>query len=83
MPHRSSTYVDTAYCYKPSSVVCRTVCHTSKPGKNGCTDRDAVWVEDSDGPKESRIRWGPDPPHGRGNFEAGKGHPIVKYRDTL
>jgi len=24
-PHRSITYVDAAYCYRPSSVVCRSV----------------------------------------------------------
>jgi len=25
-PHRSTTYVDAAYCYQPSSVVCLSVC---------------------------------------------------------
>jgi len=25
-PHRSTTYVDAAYCYRPSSVVCLSVC---------------------------------------------------------
>jgi len=25
-PHRSTTYVDTVYCYRPNSVVCRSVC---------------------------------------------------------
>ena len=25
-PHRSATYMDAAYCYRPSSVVCRSVC---------------------------------------------------------
>jgi len=42
-PHRSTTHVHTAYCYRPSSVVCRSVCrfvslsvcHTSEPCKNG------------------------------------------------
>ena len=34
-PLRSTTYVDAAYCYRPSSVVCRSVCHTSEPCKNG------------------------------------------------
>jgi len=34
-PHRSTTYVDAAYCYQPSSVVCRSVCHTSEPCKKG------------------------------------------------
>ena len=24
-PHRSTTYVDAAYCYQPSSVICRSV----------------------------------------------------------
>ena len=43
-PHRNTAYVDAAYCYRPSSVVCRSVCHTSEPCKNGCTDRDAVWI---------------------------------------
>ena len=32
--HRSTTYVDAAYCYRPSSAVCRSVCHTSEPYKN-------------------------------------------------
>jgi len=38
-----------------SSVVCRSVCHSIEPCKNG--DRDAVWVVDSGGPKKSCIRW--------------------------
>jgi len=79
-PRRSTAYVDVAYCYRPSSVVCRSVCHTSEPCKNGCTDRDAFWVEDSGGPKEPCIRWGFRSPMARGKFE---GHPIVKHRDTL
>ena len=36
-PHRSTTYVDAAYCYRPSTAVCRSVClsacHTSEPCK--------------------------------------------------
>jgi len=27
-----------------------SVCHTSEPCKNGCTDRAAFWVEDLGGP---------------------------------
>jgi len=110
-PHRSTTYVDAACCYRQSSVVCWSVCHSSEPCKmaepvdklfalrtwigprnhvlgvdlvlhgkgqflgkgrplwsiwtvcrelckNGWTDRDAVWVMDSGGPKEMCIRWG-------------------------
>jgi len=87
-PHRSTTYVDAAHCYRPSSVVCRSVCrsvcHTSQPCKNGWTDRDAVWVEDSGGPKEPcRLLHGVQIPHGKRQFCGGKGRPIVKNRDTL
>ena len=31
--HRSTTYVDAVYCYRPSSVVCRSVCHLVSPAK--------------------------------------------------
>jgi len=48
-PHRSITYVDAAYCYRPWSVCLSvSVCHNSEACKNGWTDRDAVWIEDSD-----------------------------------
>jgi len=80
-------YVNAAYCYRLSSAVCRSVClsvcHTSEPCKNGHTDRDTVWFGDLGGPKEPCIRWGSRSPMGRGNFEGGKGRPIVKYRDSL
>jgi len=50
-------------------------CHSSEPCKNGSSDRDAVWVKDSDSdrPKEPCIRC----PIGRG-----KGEPIVKCHAT-
>ena len=63
--------------------VALSVCHTSEPRKNDCTDRAAVWIEDLGGPGEPCIRWGPDPPVGRGKFFGENGRPIVKYRDTL
>jgi len=44
--HRSTRYVNAACCYRPSSVACLSVCHTSEPCNNGSTDGDAVWVED-------------------------------------
>ena len=53
----------------------RSVCHTSEPGKNSCTDRDALWVEDSGGPKEPCIDGGSDVPSGSGNFEGESGVP--------
>ena len=39
-------------------MVYRSFCHTGEPCKNSWTDRDAVWVEDSGGTKESCIRLG-------------------------
>jgi len=75
-PHRSSTYVDAAYCYWPSSVVSRSVCHTREPCKNGCTNQDAVWVEDLGGSGEPCIRWGSRSPIGRGNSEGVRGVPL-------
>jgi len=41
--------------------VCLSVTVLS-PAKNGWTDREAVWVVDSDRPKDPSVRWGPDPP---------------------
>ena len=59
-------------CYAASwyrcSPVCLSVGHNREPRKNGWTDWDAFWAVDSGGLKEPSIRWGPDPPRGRGNF---------------
>ena len=54
-PHRSTPYVDAAYCCRPSSVVCLSVCDSSEPCKNGCTDRDVVWVEDLVSPRNHEL----------------------------
>ena len=54
-----------------SVCLCLSVGHVREPCKNGWTDRDAVWVGDSGGPKEPYvcIRWvHPMYPKGRGNF---------------
>jgi len=67
-PHHSTTYVDAAYSYRPSSVVCLSVCHTSEPCKNGCTNRAAIWVEDLGGPGNHVLGGGPDPPWEAANF---------------
>jgi len=75
-PHRSTTYVNAAYCSRPSSVVCRSVCHITERCKNGCTDQDAVWVEDSGGLKEPCIRWGPDPPWEEAILRGERGVPL-------
>ena len=75
--------LDTAYCYQPSSVVCRSVCHTSEPCKNDCTNRDAVWVEFWGGPKEPRVLDGVQIPPLEGVILSGKVRSVVKHRDTL
>jgi len=38
-------------------------------------DRDAAWVMDSHGPKESCVGWGPHAANGNGQFW-GKGRPL-------
>jgi len=88
-PHRSTTYVDAAYSYRPSGVVCRSVglsvglsfcrsdCHPSEPCQKPFGLR--TWV----GPGKHVLDGGPDPPMGRGKFLRENGRPIVKYRDTL
>jgi len=52
-PHRSTT---AAYCYRPRSVACLSVCrsvrHISEPCKTA-EPIDAVWVADSGRPIES------------------------------
>jgi len=46
------------------------------------TNWDVVCDVDSAGSKKPSIRWGPDLPMWRDNFER-EGHPVVKYRDSL
>ena len=68
-PHRPYyVRIDAVCCYRPSSVVCPSVCHTSEPCENGWTDRGAVWVVDLAGPMESCVRWGLRSPYGKGQF---------------
>ena len=86
-PHRSTTYVDAAYSYRPSSVVCRSVrlsfcrsdclsvCHTSDPCKYGCTDRAAVWVADLGGPGKLLLD-GVQIPYGKGQILGRMGVPL-------
>jgi len=81
-------YVDAAYCYRLSSVVCRSVslsvsryvtivrfAKTAEP-------IDTVWIEDSRGYREPRIRWGSYTPREWAILRE-EWWPIVKYRDTL
>jgi len=52
-PDRSTTYVDAAYCYRPSSVVCRSVTVVS-PAK---TAEQIVWVQDSGWSNDPDLPW--------------------------
>jgi len=69
--------------------VALSVCHTSEPCKNGWNNQVAIWVQDSVGPNEPRITWGPDANMGRGNFEGKwanhckvQGHSVVICANT-
>ena len=68
-----------AYCYRPSSVhglsVSLPVCHSSEPCENGSTDRDAVWVADSDWPKNHVLDGRPHSPSERVILKGGRGGP--------
>jgi len=74
LDHIAHTTVRYGTCYRPSSVVCRSVCWSvsSEPCKNDWTDRETISVEDSGGPREPCSRWGPDTP--RGNFGERRAH---------
>jgi len=68
-PHHSTVNVDAPYCYRWSSVVCRsTSVMIVNPAKNGCIDQHAVWVVDSGELMEPFIRWGLRSAHGKGPF---------------
>jgi len=59
-PHRSTTYVDSAYCYRPNGVVCQSVCLSvtvvSSAKTIALTEMPCRWVEDSVRLEEPRIR---------------------------
>jgi len=76
-PNCSTMYVDAACCYRPSSVVCRSVCRGSEPCKNGWTNQECCWAQGTTYYVRSRSPMEID------NFEGGKGRPIVKYRYCL
>jgi len=80
--HRSTTYVDTAYCYWLSSVVCRSVTLVS-PAKTAGPINMPFGLWPRVGPRNHVLDGSPDSPMGRGNFEGEKRSPVVKYRDTL
>jgi len=84
--HRSTAYIDAACCYCPSSVVSRSVCRSVtlvSPAKTAAPIEMPFGLRTQVSPRNHVLDGGPDLPMGRGNFEGGKGRPIVKYRETL
>jgi len=60
-PHRSTTYVDVAYCYRPSSVVCRSVTLVS-PAKMAELIEMPFGLRTRVGPGNHVLDGSPDPP---------------------
>jgi len=76
-------YVDAVCCYRPSSMVCRSVGRSV--GRSVTLVSPAKTAEPIEMPLGLRIRLGPgiraldggpDPPMGMGNFEGGRGIPL-------
>ena len=68
-PHRSNTYtvrIDAAYCYRPSSVVCRSVTLVS-PAKTAEPVEMPFGLRARVDPGNHVLDGGPDP-HGKGQF---------------
>jgi len=74
-PHRSSTYVDVAYCYRPSSVVCRSVTVVI-PVKMAEPIEMLFGLWARVGPRNHVLDGGPDPPWERAIFR-GIGGPLL------
>ena len=73
MPHRPYyTYVDAAFCYRASSVVCRSVClsvcHTSEPCKTAEPIKMPFWLRTRVGQRNHVLDGDPDCPMGRSSF---------------
>jgi len=75
-----TTYVDAVYCYRPSSVVCRSVglsvCHTSEPCKTAEPIEMPFGLRTWMGPGNRVSDGGPDPPMGSDNFKGKRGVPL-------
>jgi len=73
--HRSTTYVDTVYCYRPSSVVCWSVTLMS-PAKTAETIKMSFGLMTQVGLGNYVLDGGPDIPMRRGSFEGERGVPL-------
>ena len=74
-PHRSTTYVDGAYCYRLSSMVCQSVCWSVtlvSPAKTSEPIEMLFGLRTQVGPG-NHVLDGVQIPHGKGQFFWGKG----------
>ena len=74
-PHRSTIYVDAAYSYRPSSVVCRSVTLVS-PAKTAALIELPFGLRTWVGLGSHVLDGGPYPPKGRGKFWGRMGVPL-------
>jgi len=68
-PHHSTTYIDAAYCYQPSCVVCRSVCMSVtlvSAAKMAEPTEMPFGLRTQVGPGNHVLDGGPDAPHGNG-----------------
>jgi len=68
-PHHNTTYVDAAYCYRPSSVVCRSVglpvglsVTLVSPAKTAGPIEMPIWLRNRVSPRNHVLHGSPDPP---------------------
>jgi len=69
-------YADAAYCYKPSSVVCRSVCHSSEPCKTAETIEMSFESTTRVDLGNHVLDRGPDPPWEGAILRRGSGGPL-------
>jgi len=70
---------DAAYCYRPSSMVCRLVCQSVtlvSPAKTVEPIKMPFGLRTRVGPGNHVLDRGADHPMGRGNFEGGRDGPL-------
>jgi len=76
-------YVDAVYCYRPSSMVCLSVCllvglsvTVMRPAKRTEPIEMPFGLWTQVAPKNHILDGGPDPPMQRDNFERERGDPL-------
>jgi len=80
-PHRSTMYIDAAYCYRPSSVVCLSFCLSWSWALQKWLNR-SRWCLGCGLPMNHALD-GVQILHGKEQFWRGKGRLLVKYRVSI